>query len=128
MMLLRVLLALAAAGCGRPADPASRPAIGAESGERVTVEVLNGSRRPGLARRATLALRAAGLDVLSYGTADTQVDTTLVLVRRGRESQGARVQRALGVGAVRVAIDTLRRVDVSVLLGPDWRPPPGLRP
>jgi len=91
-------------------------------------EVLNGSNRAGYARLGTLALRDAGIDVVSYGTAEVLTDTTLILVRRGRADRGRLVARALGVGTVRVAIDTLRRVDVTVILGKDWVPPAKLRP
>lgn len=120
---------LLVAACS-PADPSARPTIGgsAARGDRVTVEVLNASGVAGLARTATLALREAGLDVVFYGTADTSVDSTQVLVRRGPSGAGERVARALGGGQVRVAGDTLRRVDVTVLLGPDWRAPPLRRP
>ncbi len=115
------LLVLGALASCRP-DSHEAPAIGAESGgSRVTVEVLNASGRPGLARQGTLALRGAGLDVVAFGTADTSVDSTLVLVRRGDRGAGDRVARALGVGRVRVALDSIPRVDVTVLLGRDWR-------
>lgn len=115
---LVVFGALASCRADRPAAPA----IGAEAGgPRVTVEVLNASGRPGLARQGTLTLRDAGLDVVAFGTADTSVDSTQVLVRRGDRGAGDRVARALGAGRVRVAPDSLPRVDVTVLLGRDWR-------
>jgi hypothetical protein len=98
------------------------------NGDRVVVEVLNASGIRGLARSGTIHLRRAGLDVVAYATADTTVDATLVLVRRGEGDGAARVVRALGTGTVLVAIDTLRRVDVTVLLGQDFQPPPTLRP
>jgi hypothetical protein len=112
-------------GCDRP-PPGERPAIGLDASDgRITVEVLNGSNRDGVARLGTLALREAGLDVLTYGTAETVVDTTLVLVRRGAADRGRLVARALGRGVVRVETDTLRRVDVTVILGRDWTPRKG---
>ena len=100
------------------AEPHAAPAIGAtRGGPRVTVEVLNASGRPGLARHGTLALREAGIDVLAFGTADTSVDTTVVLVRRGNREAGERVASALGGAKIRMAPDSLPRVDVTVLLG-----------
>ena len=109
-------------GCGRP-DPADQPSIGLSAHDgRLTAEVLNGSNRPGYGRFGTLALRDAGVDVLTYGTADMIVDTTLILVRRGELDRGRLVARALGLGMVRMEPDTLRRVDVTVILGRDWRP------
>ena len=90
-------------------------------GKRIQVEVLNGTKRPGLARTATRALREQGLDVVFFGTGPAS-DSTRILVRRGEPGQGRDVAEALGTGRVSVAPDTLRRVDVSVLLGADWRP------
>jgi hypothetical protein len=114
-----VLLAAAALVSCRDA-PHSTPVIGA-GGPRVTVEVLNASGRPGLARHGTLALREAGVDVLAFGTADTSVDTTVVLVRRGNRDAGERVSSALGGAIIRMAPDSLPRVDVTVLLGRNYR-------
>ncbi len=92
------------------------------------VEVLNATDRRGLARLGTRLLRERGVDVIHFGTADTTLDTTLVLVRRGDEDAGERVARALGIGRVGSRPDTLLRVDVSVLLGRDFSPPAGIRP
>jgi LytR cell envelope-related transcriptional attenuator len=96
-------------------------------GRRIRVEVLNGTRRSGLARTATRALREQGLDVVYYGGGPT-ADSTRIFVRRGDPGQGRDVAEALGIGRVSVAPDTLRRVDVTVLLGVDWRPHLPLRP
>jgi LytR cell envelope-related transcriptional attenuator len=90
-------------------------------GKRIRVEVLNGTRRSGFARTATRALRAQGLDVVFFGTGP-QSDSTRIFVRRGDPGLGRDVAEALGAGRVIVQPDTLRRVDVSVLLGSDWRP------
>lgn len=98
------------------------------TGRRVVVEVLNGSGRAGLARVATRLLRRAGFDVVYYGTAAGRTDTTLVLVRRGPREAGEWMLEALGTGQLREEADTLRRVDLTVTLGPDWRPPPVLIP
>jgi len=96
-------------------------------GKRIRVEVLNGTQRPGFARTATRALRERGLDVVFFGTGPA-ADSTRILVRRGDPGQGKTVAEALGVGRVVTEPDTLRRVDVSVLLGNDWRPRLTLHP
>ncbi|MGH7525864.1 MAG: LytR C-terminal domain-containing protein [Gemmatimonadales bacterium] len=91
---------------------------------RIMVEVLNGTRRPGVARVATRQLRRRGLDVVFFGNSDTPADSTRVIVRRGDPARGRDVQAVLGMGRVAIEPDTLRRVDVSVILGRDfvgWR-------
>ena len=84
--------------------------------------MLNGTKRAGVARAATRMLRRRGLDVVFYGNAEAAVDSTRVIVRRGDSANGRDVRQAIGVGQVVVEPDTLRRVDVSVILGPDFKP------
>jgi hypothetical protein len=96
-------------------------------GKRIRVEVLNGTRRPGFARTATRALRAQGLDGVFFGTGPA-ADSTRIFVRRGDPGQGRVVAEALGTGRVVIQPDTLRRVDVSVVLGGDYRPRLGWQP
>lgn len=96
-------------------------------GTRIRVEVLNGTRRAGLARTATRALRAQGLDVVYFATGPG-ADSTRIYVRRGEPGKGRDVAEALGVGRITIQPDTLRRVDVTVLLGPDYRPRLPLHP
>jgi LytR cell envelope-related transcriptional attenuator len=95
---------------------------------RVTVEVLNGTRRQGAARTATRILRRGGLDVVYLGNADSPAGATQVLARRGKPDLARYVAAVLGMGQVLVETDTLRRVDVSVILGADFFPPPEIIP
>lgn len=96
--------------------------------DRIIVEVLNGSGRPGLARLGARRLRRQGLDVVLFGNADSTVDSTRVILRRGEPARAKQVRDALGVGAVREARDSLRLVDVTVILGPDFSPDEDGRP
>lgn len=96
---------------------------------RILVEVLNGSGRPGLARLGARRLRRLGFDVVYFGNADPPaVDSTRVLLRRGDRDRASQVRGALGVGQVSTRPDTLRRVDVTVILGPDFQPDEDGRP
>jgi len=95
---------------------------------RIIVEVLNGSGRSGLARLGTRRLRRMGLDVVYFGNADSLVDSTRIVVRRGDAAVAAQVRQALGTGRIGTRPDSLRRVDVSVILGPDYRPDEDGRP
>jgi hypothetical protein len=91
-------------------------------GERVpyAVEVLNATDVDGLARAVTLHLREQGIDVVFYGTADSAVgDTTLIVVRGADTKAGDVVRDVLGVGRVLVDPDPRLLLDVSVFLGRD---------
>jgi hypothetical protein len=112
----------------RPERPAAVSAAPARPRERIMVEVLNGTRRQGAARAATRLLRSQGLDVVFLGNADSLSTRTKVLVRRGDPTRARYVLTALGGGKIGVEIDTLRRVDVSVILGDDFRPKLELHP
>ena len=94
----------------------------------ITVEVLNGTRRQGLARVATRVLRARGIDVVFFGNADSAADSTRVFVRRGDPVRGKDVVEALGAGRLRIGPDPVRRVDATVILGEDYRPKLPLHP
>jgi len=97
--------------------------------DRVIVEVLNGTSRAGLARVGTRQLRREGLDVVFFGNAEAKEDATRVIIRRGvAQGPAERVAHALGGGKIERNLDTLRRVDVTVILGDDYRPPPELHP
>ena len=90
---------------------------------RITVEVLNASGQRGLARRATFALRDAGFDVVRFDNATENRDSTLVLSRSGKDDWAQLVARALGGARVESRPDSSRYLDITVLLGADWRPP-----
>jgi len=86
------------------------------------IEVLNGTQRQGVARTATRMLRGRGLDVVFLGNADSAETVTRVIVRRGDPERAKYVVDVLGTGKIVVEPDTFRRVDVSVILGQDFRP------
>ncbi len=84
------------------------------------VEVLNGTTVNGLARRVTRALRREGIDVVYFGSADdNDVDTTMVIARRGDITAAGIVQEILGVGAVADDPAPQLLLDVTVILGRD---------
>ncbi|MEO8910884.1 MAG: LytR C-terminal domain-containing protein [Gemmatimonadaceae bacterium] len=91
-------------------------------GVRIKVEVLNGTRTKGLARRATLFLRDLGFDVVGSGTNAAQRTQTVVYDRSGHPDWAARVGRAMGSPVIEQP-DSSRYLDVTVILGVDWRTP-----
>ncbi len=98
--------------------------VHAPAGVRIKVEVLNATRMRGLGRRATLYLRDHGFDVVALGTSPATRDTTLVIDRSGHPAYAQLVAQGLGGARVESHPDSSRYVDVSVLVGAGWRPPP----
>ena len=95
----------------------------APEGIRIKVEVLNGTRTKGLARRATIYLRDRGFDVVGSGTNIEPRATTVVYNRSSHPEWARLVARALNAPAVNLP-DSSRYLDVTVILGANWRPPP----
>jgi hypothetical protein len=95
----------------------------APAGVRIKVEVLNSTTVKGLARRATLFLRDRGFDVVGTGTVKPARDSTLVLDRSGHPEWARLVAKALNA-RMESRPDSARFLDVTVLLGGNWRPPP----
>lgn len=136
LILLLVVLSLASAEAGKRyrasrADTADRPGdypearlnVRAPDTVRIKVEVLNASAVRGLARRAATYLRDRGFDVVHIGTSSTRSDTTVVLDRSGNLEWAKLVATAMG-GTAASLPDSSRYLDVTVLVGAGWRPPP----
>lgn len=99
----------------------ARPVVPA--GARIKLEVVNATATRGLARRATFALRDAGFDVVRFTTDATRRDTTVIVDRTGHPDWARLVAKALGTGRVESRPDSSRYLDITVLLGADWRAP-----
>ena len=90
---------------------------------RIRVEVINTTTQRGLGRRAMFFLRDQGFDVVRYASGSAPRDSTQIVDRSGHREWADLVAKALGVTRVVVEVDSTRYLDVSVLLGRDWRPP-----
>ena len=95
----------------------------APAGVRIRVQVLNATATRGLAQRATDVLRDKGFDVVEIGNSRDRVDSTIVLDRTNHPEWARRAAAAMGGAKVVVSPDTLRYVDLTILIGPNWRPP-----
>lgn len=111
---------VAGIGGGQEAPP---PTPGENGGApHVRVEVLNAANVPGLAREGTRRLRDAGFDVVYFGNAAGEARAESVVLDRVGELETARaVARVLGISQVRSMPNRELYLDVSVLLGRDWR-------
>ena len=91
---------------------------------RVRVEIINATKTRGLARRATRLLRDRGFDVVTFTTSDHAAGFDC-RARPNEPPDWARlVGQALGGAQIVARPDTSRYVDVTVVLGTSWRPPP----
>ncbi|MGH7697031.1 MAG: LytR C-terminal domain-containing protein [Gemmatimonadaceae bacterium] len=90
---------------------------------RIRVEVINTTTQRGLGRRAMFFLRDQGFDVVRYASGSSPRDSSQVVDRSGHRDWAELVAKALGVSRVVVDVDSGRYLDVSVLLGRDWRAP-----
>lgn len=92
---------------------------------RVRVQVLNATKTPGLARRATDVLRDRGFDVVETGNAAGTFppDSSVVLDRVGRLETARAVADAIGIRRVHARHDPNLYLDVTVVLGADWQAP-----
>ena len=132
--LLFVLAAVAVAATiwwlvGRERTARDAYPVPGENGRRITVEVLNASGVDGLARAATMRLRARGIDVVFYGNAP--MDTlrlTRVVARQADTTAARRVRDALEIGEVADEPEARLLLNVSVYLGRDAALPLGFRP
>jgi hypothetical protein len=104
--------------------PKTRPGVVAPDGVRIRVQVLNGTRVRGLARRATAVLRDRGFDVVETGTTSKQADTTLVLDLSGHPDWAKRIASLFPPARIQARTDSSRYLDVTVVIGASWRPPP----
>lgn len=129
LLLVAGLVVSMALGLGSGSPPPSAPeevpdvpAAKAPPGERVRVEVLNASGVPGLARAATRVLRERGFDVVYFGNArGFAPESTLVIDRVGREETARAVAEALGAERVRSRPDSTLLLEVTVVVGEDWK-------
>ncbi|HWG52101.1 MAG TPA: LytR C-terminal domain-containing protein [Gemmatimonadaceae bacterium] len=106
----------------RPPAP-GRADARAPADVRIRVEVLNATRTQGLARRATFYLRDRGFDVVASGNAREIRDSTLIIDRTRHPAWATLVANAMDGAPVLSRPDSSHYLDVSVLIGRDWRPP-----
>jgi hypothetical protein len=93
----------------------------APDGVRIKVEVLNATTTRGLARKATVLLRDRGFDVVGSGNETEQRARTVVYDRSMHPEWARLVAKAMNAPVVSRP-DSSRYLDVTVLIGADWRP------
>ena len=101
-----------------------RPDMLVRKGERIQINVLNGSGRSHIAQRFTDYLRARKFDVVHTDNyPDTNVKRSFVIDRVGDSVSSQKIAYALGISdsLVRREIDTEEYVKADLVIGKDFQ-------
>ena len=100
-----------------------RPDMLVRKGERIQVNVLNGSGRSRIAMRFTDFLRARKFDVVHIDNyKDTNVNKTFIIDRVGDSASSKKLAYALGIeeSLIQRDIDTEEYVKADIVIGKDF--------
>ena len=90
-------------------------------GDRIKIEVLNGSENPGQAQSLRNYLIKYGFDVVHFGNAmRSDYKKTIVIDRIGRPSLAKRIAEIINCQEVYSRIDKSLMVDVTIIIGADF--------
>lgn len=92
---------------------------------QTTVNVWNASGERGSAYQITAFLRRSGFDVQEWGTYAAKQIPTRVIDRKGQIKNAQAVAAILGIQNVHSEPNPNALVDVEVVIGKDYQPPPG---
>ncbi len=100
-----------------------RDELAAREPQKIRVVVLNGTSIDGLASRTADFLRRNECDILQIEDATSSYKETVILDRDNRNLKKARrVRHLLGVGRIAYEPDPAHIVEVTVILGEDYKP------
>jgi len=86
------------------------------------MEVLNGTGEDNLARKTTRRLRRMGIDILVEGNAEEfDYKRSLLIDRKGNPELMKNLEERLGCLRVLQQIQENPKVDVTFIIGKDWR-------
>ena len=90
----------------------------------LTLEILNGTKIAGLARRTREIYQSFGFDVVSYGNAETQdIERTVIIDRKGDREGAARVASVIKCNNIvsgLSAYGSQKNADFTIVLGGDF--------
>lgn len=87
----------------------------------IKIELLNGSGDGTLLTKATKALKEQGFNVYKTGTTTITSKTTIVNKKAVKEEVTTNIKNLLGVGNVSSSTSTSSSVDVTVVIGKDYK-------
>ena len=90
--------------------------------DRITVEVWNATKKQGFAQKLTRYLRKRNVDVKDTGNFGTYKKYTQIISRTGDLKLAQEVADVIGYRNIRTELDSSRMVDVSIVIGNDFKP------
>ena len=93
-----------------------------KSKSEITIEVLNATSRSGLASSVAEKLKEEGYNVTKIGNYKTTSNMTTTIISRTDSNEYAKkVKSFLGIGTVKTEKEESSKVDVTVILGSDYK-------
>jgi len=90
------------------------------SGDKVVIEILNGTDILGLALRAKNYLSSYGVEILNVGNANTEDYENTVVIIHGSESKGKKIAELIKCERVVIDEETDKKIDATIILGRDF--------
>jgi len=87
----------------------------------IAIEVLNGTSRSGLASSVAEKLKKEGYNVTKIGNYKTTTNISTSIINRRDGEYAKQVKEFLGVGKVKTEKEEASKVDVTVILGNDYK-------
>ncbi len=87
----------------------------------ISIEVLNGTSRSGLANSVAEKLKEEGYNVIKIGNYKTSTNISTSIINRTDDDYAKQVKEFLGVGKVKTEKEDGSKVDVTVILGSDYK-------
>ncbi|MBP3285062.1 MAG: LCP family protein [Clostridia bacterium] len=91
------------------------------SKEEISIEVLNGTSKNGLANSVAEKLKEEGYNVTKIGNYKTTTNINTSIINRTSVNYAKEIKDFLGKGAIKNEIEDDAKVDVTVILGSDYK-------
>jgi len=101
--------------------PAETVSVNIKDNSDITIEVLNGTSRSGLANSVAEKLKEEGYNVTKIGNYKTTVSVNTSIINRTSSNYAKEIKTFLGKGTVKTEIEENAKVDVTAILGSDYK-------
>jgi len=101
--------------------PAETVSVNIKDNSDITIEVLNGTSRSGLANSVAEKLKEEGYNVTKIGNYKTTTNISTSIINRTDDNYAKQIKEFLGSGKVKTEKEENSKVDVTVILGSDYK-------